>query len=76
MRPVEKAVFWIEHVIKHGGEYMRSPIHDLAWYQYYLLDVISFFVAVIVGFALVLVCLCRFAFRCCKRMIRTKTKSD
>ena len=44
--PTERAAFWVEHVIKHGGQYLRSPIHELTFVQRYLLDVIAF-VAVI-----------------------------
>ncbi|XP_072176390.1 UDP-glucuronosyltransferase 2B1-like [Diadema setosum] len=39
MSPLQRAAFWTEHVIKHGGEYMRTPANNLPWYQYYLLDV-------------------------------------
>jgi glucuronosyltransferase len=44
-------VFWTEYVIRHKGTpHMRSAVLDLAWYQYFLLDVI-------VVLALVAVCL-------------------
>lgn len=77
MRPVEKAAFWIEHVIKHGGEYMRSPIHDLTWYQYYLLDVVAFLLLVLVVVFVFIMYSCKFAFRCCKRvLVGKKAKTD
>ncbi|XP_054765166.2 UDP-glucuronosyltransferase 2C1-like [Lytechinus pictus] len=77
MRPVEKAAFWIEHVIKHGGEYMRSPIHDLTWYEYYLIDVAAFFLLVIVVLVVFIVYSCKFAFRCCKRVcVGKKAKTE
>ena len=33
-KPLDRAVWWIEYLIRHPklGEYMRSPVHDLAWY--------------------------------------------
>jgi glucuronosyltransferase len=35
-------VFWTEYVIRHkGAPHMRSAVLDLAWYQYFLLDVIA-----------------------------------
>ena len=42
-KPLDRAVWWMEHLIRHPkfGENMRSPVHDLAWYQYFLLDVIA-----------------------------------
>ncbi|XP_055915997.1 UDP-glucosyltransferase 2-like [Eupeodes corollae] len=45
-RPVsarDSAMYWIEYVIRHkGARHIRSAGLDLAWYQYYLLDVIGF----------------------------------
>ncbi|KAF4519363.1 UDP-glycosyltransferase-07b, partial [Ephemera danica] len=38
--PLERAVFWVEHVLRHkGAPHLRSAALDLAWYQLYLLDV-------------------------------------
>ncbi|XP_011294798.1 UDP-glycosyltransferase UGT5 isoform X2 [Musca domestica] len=43
----ETAVYWIEYVIRHkGATHIRSAGLDLKWYQFYLLDVIAFAVAV------------------------------
>ena len=40
-RPLERAVWWIEHVMRHPTMYEGlSPVHQLSWYQYFLLDVI------------------------------------
>ncbi|XP_066267568.1 UDP-glucuronosyltransferase 2B17-like [Branchiostoma lanceolatum] len=40
--PMERAVCWTEHVIKHGGlPHLRSRAIELPFYQYYLLDVIA-----------------------------------
>lgn len=42
-KPLETAVYWTEYVLRHkGAHHMRSGALDLAWYQYYLLDVILF----------------------------------
>ncbi|XP_055838426.1 UDP-glycosyltransferase UGT5-like [Episyrphus balteatus] len=41
--PRETAMYWIEYVIRHrGARQIRSAGLDLAWYQFYLLDVIGF----------------------------------
>ncbi|CAH1266747.1 GALNT10 [Branchiostoma lanceolatum] len=45
--PMERAVWWVEHVIKHGGlPHLRARAVELPWYQYYLLDVAVFLLGV------------------------------
>ncbi|XP_031331146.1 UDP-glucuronosyltransferase 1-2-like, partial [Photinus pyralis] len=42
MTGTEKAVWWTEYVIRHkGARHLRSPLLDIPWYQYLLLDVIG-----------------------------------
>jgi glucuronosyltransferase len=42
LTPLQQAVYWTEYVIRHkGAPHMRSAVLDLAWYQYFLLDVIA-----------------------------------
>ncbi|XP_069686791.1 UDP-glucosyltransferase 2-like [Periplaneta americana] len=42
-KPLDRAVWWVEYVIKHkGARHLRSAAVDLMWYQYLLLDVIAF----------------------------------
>ena len=53
LTPLQQAVFWTEYVIRHkGAPHMRSAALDLAWYQYFLLDVIAV-LALAVGSVLV-----------------------
>ncbi|XP_071495816.1 UDP-glucuronosyltransferase 2B1-like [Diadema antillarum] len=47
LTPADRAAFWINHVIKHGGDYMRSPVNDLSFVQYHLLDVFLFLVGIV-----------------------------
>ncbi|XP_035692832.1 UDP-glucuronosyltransferase 2C1-like [Branchiostoma floridae] len=76
--PMERAVWWIEHVIKHGGlPHLRSRAPELPFYQYYLLDVIALIVAVISAVLLSCWKCCSFACGMCKRgMTSTKLKSN
>ncbi|XP_072163974.1 UDP-glucuronosyltransferase 2B4-like [Diadema setosum] len=39
MKPADTAAFWIEHVIKHGGEHLRPPTLDMPFYRIYMLDI-------------------------------------
>ncbi|KAJ4429921.1 hypothetical protein ANN_22125 [Periplaneta americana] len=42
-KPLDRAVWWVEYVIKHKGtRHLRSAALDLTWHQYLLLDVIAF----------------------------------
>eukprot|EP00095_Tigriopus_kingsejongensis_P005737 maker-scaffold28_size608977-snap-gene-1.14 protein:Tk05737 transcript:maker-scaffold28_size608977-snap-gene-1.14-mRNA-1 annotation:"udp-glucuronosyltransferase 2c1" len=60
-RPLERAVWWLEYKLRYPGPtLLRSPVHDLTWYQYYLLDVFAFLAAIILGasFLWLKLCLC------------------
>ncbi|CAG0917579.1 unnamed protein product [Notodromas monacha] len=38
--PVERAVYWMEYVVRHNGaEHLQSTAKNLYWFQYYLIDV-------------------------------------
>jgi len=41
MKPAkEVAVYWIEHVLRHGGtKHLQSRAKDMPFYQLYLLDI-------------------------------------
>ncbi|KAK4872336.1 hypothetical protein RN001_014365 [Aquatica leii] len=42
MTSLDRAVWWIEYVIRHkGAAHLKSPALDVPWYQYFLLDVIG-----------------------------------
>lgn len=48
--PMDTAIYWLEYVIKYkGAEHLRSAAQDLAWYQYLLLDVVSFIIMMCFG---------------------------
>ncbi|XP_069118970.1 UDP-glucuronosyltransferase 1A9-like [Argopecten irradians] len=37
--PLQRASYWIDHVMRYGDTYIHSYCTDIPWYQYYLLDV-------------------------------------
>ncbi|XP_052055309.1 UDP-glucuronosyltransferase 2B17-like [Apodemus sylvaticus] len=46
MKPLDRAVFWIEFVMRHkGAKHLRPLGNNLTWYQYHSLDVIGFLLA-------------------------------
>ncbi|XP_049940010.1 UDP-glucuronosyltransferase 2C1-like [Schistocerca serialis cubense] len=67
--PLERAVYWTEYVLRHGGApHMRSAALDLSWWQLLLLDVAAF----VVVCALAPVFLCLFVVRRCRRPRATR----
>ena len=50
---VQQAADWIEYVHRHkGAKHLRPEVYNLTWYQYYLLDVLVFFIAALVALCL------------------------
>ncbi|KAG6460585.1 UDP-glucosyltransferase 2 [Manduca sexta] len=44
--PVERAVWWTEHVLRHGGaEHLRSPAANMSWTQYYEIQLLLLLLA-------------------------------
>ena len=40
--PLQRAVFWTEYVIRHGGApQLRCPAAQLSWVEFLLLDVVG-----------------------------------
>ncbi|XP_078686377.1 UDP-glucuronosyltransferase 1-2-like [Branchiostoma floridae x Branchiostoma belcheri] len=68
--PMDRAMWWIEHLIRHGGlPHLRTRAHTIPFHQYFLLDVIAFFVAVLAVVLGGLACVCRLA---CRQIVRGK----
>ncbi|XP_070538135.1 UDP-glucuronosyltransferase 2A3-like [Ptychodera flava] len=51
----EAAVFWIEHVINHGGQHLRAEALNLNIIQYFSLDVIAFLFVILILFVFLFV---------------------
>lgn len=53
--PLNRAVWWAEYVIRHNGaKHLRSSALNLAWYQYILLDIATFFILLLAITALII----------------------
>ncbi|KAI8491722.1 UDP-glucuronosyltransferase 2A1 [Branchiostoma belcheri] len=75
--PMERAVWWIEHVIQHGGlPHLRARAVELPWYQYYLLDVAAFLLSACSAVLGTVWCGCSFVCRklCCKTDSKLKSQ--
>lgn len=75
MTPLERAVFWVEYVLRHrGAPHLRSAALNLAWYQYLLLDVVTFVLVVLAATFLALRYLLRKVCSSKKKSVVSKDK--
>uniref|UniRef100_A0A8D1T2V4 UDP-glucuronosyltransferase n=1 Tax=Sus scrofa TaxID=9823 RepID=A0A8D1T2V4_PIG len=73
VKPLDRAVFWIEFVMRHkGAKHLRPAAHDLTWYQYHSLDVIGFLLACVATAAFALTRGCLF---CCRKLANAGKKA-
>jgi UDP:flavonoid glycosyltransferase YjiC (YdhE family) len=57
----QTVAYWIEHVIKHGHQHLRPHVFDLAWYEYFMIDVFVFLMATFAFGAVLVYCSVRYA---------------
>ncbi|XP_064306232.1 UDP-glucuronosyltransferase 2A2 isoform X1 [Phalacrocorax carbo] len=68
VKPLDRAVFWIEFVMRHkGAKHLRPAAHHLTWYQYHCLDVLAFLFTCAATAVFILVKCCLF---CCRKRVR------
>lgn len=73
--PMDRAVYWVEHVIKFGGGYLRAEVFNLSFVQYHQLDVLALFLVVTVLCAMAVYFSCRLCWSCGRRCL-AKFNSD
>uniref|UniRef100_A0A8D2DYB1 UDP-glucuronosyltransferase n=1 Tax=Sciurus vulgaris TaxID=55149 RepID=A0A8D2DYB1_SCIVU len=72
VKPLDRAVFWIEFVMRHkGAKHLRIAAHDLSWFQYYSLDVVGFLLACVATVIFIITKCCLF---CCQMFAKTGKK--
>ncbi|XP_068961451.1 UDP-glucuronosyltransferase 2A1-like isoform X2 [Petaurus breviceps papuanus] len=72
VKPLDRAVFWIEFVMRHkGAKHLKPAAHDLTWYQYHSLDVIGFLLACVATVVFIVIKSCLF---CCQKLGKTGKK--
>ncbi|OBS69023.1 hypothetical protein A6R68_02436, partial [Neotoma lepida] len=65
MKPLDRAVFWIEYVMRNkGAKHLRVAAHDLTWFQYHSLDVIGFLLVCVAAVVFIITKCCLF---CCHK---------
>lgn len=72
VKPLDRAVFWIEFVMRHkGAKHLRVAAHDLSWVQYHSLDVLGFLLACVLTVMFILKKCCLF---CCQKLTKAGRK--
>ncbi|XP_013858738.1 UDP-glucuronosyltransferase 2A1 [Austrofundulus limnaeus] len=72
--PMEKAIFWVEYVMRHkGAGHLRTEAYKMPWYSYYSIDVLLFLMAVVAVLFLSVYAVIRLL--CCRRR-NTKIKQN
>lgn len=77
--PVEKAIFWVEHVIRHkGAPHLRASGLDLKWYQKEMIDVFAFIFLVASLFFTIVFVIIKKIVQCfsCKKNVSNKKKNQ
>ena len=70
MNAVQTAAFWIDHVLKFGGEHLKPTTVNLTWWQLYCLDTLGFIFLILIVFLYVLFRLLKFLVKSLLKLIR------
>ncbi|XP_049325748.1 UDP-glucuronosyltransferase 2C1-like isoform X1 [Astyanax mexicanus] len=72
VKPLDNAVFWIEHVMRHGGApHLRTESYKMPWYSYHSVDVLLFLLSVVSLIVFITYRVIRYC--CCRLCMRRKT---
>ncbi|XP_042343991.1 UDP-glucuronosyltransferase 2A3-like [Plectropomus leopardus] len=75
MKPLDRAVFWIEFVMRHkGASHLRSDSYKMSWIQYHSIDVIALLLVSVTMMSLI--CVLTVKYLCCKVFSGRKEKLD
>lgn len=71
--PLDTAVWWIEHTIRHNGtEYMKNPLLEYSIIEFYMLDVLTICLAIILLTLIIVIYFIKFLFKFCKKSQKQK----
>ena len=73
-KPIDRVVYWTEHVIRHGGNHLRSHALDMPWYEFIMLDILAFLFGATATMVLLLYFFIRAVYR--KIVKSRKAKTD
>ncbi|XP_063044175.1 UDP-glucuronosyltransferase 2A2-like [Engraulis encrasicolus] len=74
MEPLDRALFWIEFVMRHkGAAHLHTESYKMPWYSYHSLDVMIFLLAVLLLMLFMILAFIRCSLRLCGK---SKSKKD
>ncbi|XP_062328154.1 UDP-glucuronosyltransferase 2C1-like [Osmerus eperlanus] len=75
MKPLDRALFWIEFVMRHkGAAHLRTESYRMPWYSYHSVDVVVFLLAILLLILLSFIVVIRYV--CCRTCYKTKVKDE
>ena len=75
MKPLDRAIFWIEFVMRHkGAPHLRTEAYKMSSIQYYSIDVLAFLLAVTLLVLTVFISVIKFLWR--RVFCRSKVKKE
>ncbi|XP_045455077.1 UDP-glucosyltransferase 2-like [Melitaea cinxia] len=54
IKPLDKAVWWVEHVLQYDGHHLQSPAARLTWFEYYEIKLVLVSVAIVASILAIL----------------------
>ncbi|CAG4992038.1 unnamed protein product [Colias eurytheme] len=74
IKPLDNAIWWIEHVIKHGGDHLRPPAMGLSWTEYYEINLLLSLLLIVLTFNITVFLVLRFLYRSVRKMYTFNVK--
>ena len=76
-RPLERAVWWTEHVLRHGGaRHLRAPAANMSWAQYLELELVGILLIGLLVILTVLIAVLYIVYKYIKTSVIVKLKSN
>ena len=74
MSAPDKAVFWINHVIKYGSKHLRSYGQNMPLYQFWMIDILLFVSCVAIFALSITIAIITMTVKCLRTMLRKQNK--
>ena len=70
--PVERAVYWIEYIMRHdGADFLKPKSMGLYWYEYHHVDIILLVFSI---FSIIILIIIKLCMCCCRRICKVGAK--